>query len=224
MPKYYFLSHKIEKTMPSYGKKEIFLDTTQEKSISKGDSCNISSARISSHLGTHVDCPCHFFKNGKGVSDYPAGYWVFKHPFALKSDLAEDEVAGKELFFSVPQETDIVLLKSGFQRFRGKRKYNFNNPGVSAQAAFWLRANRPNIRVLGVDFISISPFAHRETGRQAHKAFLDPKGENLPILLLEDMDLQKADRRLVSVQVFPLRVSAWDSAPCTAVGEIKDSN
>lgn len=224
MPKYYFLSHKIEKAMPAYGKKACLLDSTPEKSISKGDSCNISSARISSHLGTHVDCPRHFFKNGKGISDYPAGHWFFKHPFVLKRGLAENEIAGKELFSSVPQETDILLLKSGFQRFRGREKYNFNNPGVSAQAAFWLRANRPNIRALGVDFISISPFADRQTGRQAHKAFLDPKGDNFPILILEDMDLQKADRRLISVCLFPLRVSAWDSSPCTVVGETRDSN
>jgi len=40
----------------------------------------------------------------------------------------------------------------------------------------------------GFDSISVSSFQNRMVGREAHRAFLDPKA---PILLLEDIDLRE---------------------------------
>lgn len=224
MPKFCFLSHKIEQKMPQYGKGSILLDEALVKSIRRGDSCNINKANLNSHIGTHIDCPAHFFINGKNASQYPADYWIFNHPFIIQKDLKEDGIVTQEEFFSVPKNTDMIIFKSNFQKFRKQPKYSIHNPGISEKAAVWLRKNRPNVKILGIDFISISPFQDRELGRKSHKAFLNPNSKSKPILILEDMDLSPLNNKtkLSMVWVFPLRVDSWDSAPCTIIGKIRN--
>ncbi|MDD5005717.1 MAG: cyclase family protein [Candidatus Omnitrophica bacterium] len=222
MFKYCFLSHDIKDTMPEYGKENRILKYKSVKSISRHDSCNIVSTEINSHLGTHIDCPNHFFNKAKSISDYAAEFWIFTRPFLLNLKVQENEIIKKEVFLSIPAQADIVLIKSGFQKFRGQKKYNLNNPGIAPEAALWLRENRPNIKVIGIDFISISPYQNRKIGRETHKVFLDPNGKNNPILILEDMDLKKANDKLSDVWVFPLRITFWDSSPCTIIGKIKN--
>ena len=72
---------------------------------------------------------------------------------------------------------------------RRENIYATNNPGLHPDLGRWFRVNYPEIRAVGMDWISISSFAHRETGREAHRAFLDPDGAGQPIVILEDMDL-----------------------------------
>ena len=90
----------------------------------------------------------------------------------------------------------------------------------SNEIAFYLKAFFPKIRVLGFDSISVSSFQNRIIGREAHKAFLDPKN---PILLLEDMDLTNVDKntKFKRVIIAPLRISKCDGLPCTVIGEIE---
>lgn len=222
MAKYCFLSHEIKDNMPEYGGEGVVLKHIANKAVSQGDSCNIINTELSSHLGTHIDCPRHFFDKAGVFTEYPAEFWIFNRPFLLNLNINEDEIIGKDVFSAVPDDTDIILIKTGFQKFRGQKKYGFNNPGISAEAAIWLREKKPKVRVVGIDFISISPYQDRNMGRQAHKAFLDPEGKNKPILILEDMDLKEANNKLSDVWVFPLRVSSWDSSPCTVIGIVKD--
>jgi len=215
-----FLSHEIKQNMPSYGDNNFKIKFIQMKSLKRGDSCNKFSFRAESHLGTHVDAPAHFFDKGKKVIDYPPGYWHFAKPFLLELSLKENQVVEINDIKRIPPQADILLIKSSFQRFRGKIKYSFNNPGISPSVAIWLRKKHPKIRALGIDFISVSPYQDRALGRECHRAFLDPKGENEPILILEDLNLAKVNRRLAYVWVSPLRVEFFDSAPCTVMGRI----
>src|SRR5258707_95313 len=41
------------------------------RSISQGDVCNVTHLSIAAHLGTHMDGPIHFMKNGRGLEDLP---------------------------------------------------------------------------------------------------------------------------------------------------------
>ena len=85
-----------------------------------------------------------------------------------------------------------------------------------------MREKHPYVRAIGFDFISLSPYQNRNLGREAHRTFLDPEGVNAPILVIEDMDLSADLSRLISVWIFPLRISGVDSAPCTVIGAVED--
>jgi len=75
--------------------------------------------------------------------------------------------------------------------------------------------------VIGFDSISVSSFANRMLGREAHKAFLNPEK---PILLLEDMDLREVNKNtnFKEIIVAPMRIAKCDGLPCTIFAKIKE--
>ena len=190
--------------------------------MEKGDSCNTSCWSLSNHLGTHIDFPRHFVRAGKTSEDYDPEFWIFRSPFILdispvESGLIIDSEAVD--MDAVPDNIDILMIKTGFCCLREKDIYWKNNPGFSPDLTVFLRKRFPGLRVFGFDSISLSSFAYRKTGHEAHKAFLDHPN---PILLLEDMDLSAIDNsvKLKQVIVSPLRVEGSDGAPCTVFANI----
>lgn len=219
MPEYIFLSHKLGKMVPSYGKAEE-IGISPVKSLKKGDSCDTFTLSLANHLGTHVDAPAHFFENGLKAADFPAETWVFHRPYVLSCELKEGEILEEKHLRDIPEDTDLLLIKSGFQRYRDEGAYSMNNPGISADAALWLRKNRPSVRAVGIDFMSVSCYGKRETpqGLEVHRAFLDPGIKGRPILIVEDMDLSADLDGLSQVIAAPFRLEGIDSSFCTVIG------
>ena len=119
----------------------------------------------------------------------------------------------------MPDNIDILLIKTGFCHLREKENYWRRNPGFAPSLAAFLRERFPHLKVLGFDSISLSSFAHRKIGQEAHKSFFDhPR----PILLLEDMDLATVDNstKLKQVIVAHLQVEGSDGAPCTVFANV----
>lgn len=219
--KHISLSYSLANEIPVYGGRGS-LNIKNIKSLHSGDSANVFSFTMENHWGTHVDCPAHFFENGLSAADYPPETWFFKKPFVLPLKLEENSLISPEDINEIPEGTDLLLIKSGFSCFRGTEKYTHNNPGLRPEAGIRLRERHPYVRAIGFDFISLSPYQNRNLGREAHRAFLDPEGVNAPILVIEDMDLSADLTRLISVWIFPLRISGVDSAPCTVIGAVED--
>jgi kynurenine formamidase len=219
--RYEFLSHTlaIEKNPVYGGRKPIEIMSC--KSIARGDSANVSSFKMENHWGTHVDAPNHFFNKGMKVFEYPPEFWIFKNPQVLPVSLGPSEVI-KEFPKGITPQTDLLLIQSGWCGRRHDEAYVMENPGIAPDAGFYLRRKYPALRAVGIDWISVSPYADRELGRLTHKAFLDPDGQNDPIVLIEDMELSFDLSSLREVVVFPLRMEGLDSAPCTVVGLFDD--
>ena len=56
-------------------------------------------------------------------------------------------------------------------------------------------------------------------GREAHRAFLDPKS---PLLILEDMDLRALNKhsKIEKIAIAPLRIAKCDGLPCTVLAKV----
>lgn len=219
-----FLSHSLSEATPGYGGGNGF-HSASDKSQTAGDSCNMQKWNLSNHIGSHVDAPRHFFETGPAVDHYPADWWVFHHVAVCAVPVGEqgrwiepDDVAGL-----IGMEDEAALIVTGFEGLRGATAYWENNPGLSPELGIWLRRNRPALRLIGVDFISISRFADREKGREAHRAFLNPSGEGHPILPVEDMrlsPLENGRRKIERMVVSPLCVAGADGAPVTVIATL----
>lgn len=223
MPEYIFLSHKLREKVPTYGRTEV-IGIRPVKSLKNGDSCNMFALSLTNHLGTHVETPAHFFENGVKVADLPAETWIFERPYVLNRELREGEILEERHLADLPEDADLLLIKSGFQKYRGQDAYSLNNPGISAGAALWLRENMPSVRAVGIDFISVSCYGKRtvsEEGRKAHRAFLDPAAGGRPILIIEDMDLSADLNGLSRAIVTPFRLEGIDASFCTIIGTIE---
>ena len=220
--RYEYLSHLLTEKIPAYGGK-FSLDLVRIESIPSGGSANTCRFSMASHCGTHVDAPNHFFENGKPAADYPPEFWFFRAPHIVKVRLAPSEILKPgEWMKSIGNSCDILIFQSGWAKFRGEEKYSVENPGIHPDVGIRLRKEFPRIKAIGIDWVSVSSYQDRPLGRDAHKAFLNPKGENRPILIIEDMDLSRNLTGFAEVTVFPLRVAGADSAPCTIVGGFSD--
>lgn len=218
----HFLSYTLGVDTPSYGSKSKMI-IRNEKSIKRGDSSETFNVTLSNHYGTHVDCPAHFFEKGLKVAEVKADFWWFRSPQIINAKLQAGELMGiGKVKNRVKRNTDLLLLKSNWSKVRGQRKYFVSNPGIDPSVGYYLRSSYPKLRAIGFDWISLSSYLNRPKGREAHQAFLNPKGKGRPIVIIEDMDLRKVTSRLKQVFVLPLRIKGIDSAPCTVLGKFSD--
>ncbi len=198
----------------------------QEKSISKGDSCNTLQISMSNHTGTHIDLPVHFNILGKTLTDYPPNFWFVEKVGCVFINMHPENRAGRlinPMDFQKSENNDIssdceaILLKTGCCTERCSEMYWQNPPGIDPELPDYLRKKFPKLRFLGMDLISVSSFAAREAGRLAHKAFLCHPN---PILPIEDMDLSCLPKTISNMLIAPLYIKDADGTPCTVFANI----
>lgn len=197
----------------------------RERSISGGDSCNTSLVTLSSHAGTHVDSPRHFFDDGRSLDDYSPSELIFCRPLILDCPQQPGGVIGcAELAgIAIKPDIDLVLIRTGFQKHRKTDpvKYNSQNPCLSPEVSYWLRNEFPGLRALGVDCISVASPIHRALGRETHRALLQRReGGSEPLLIIEDMYLPEEYCRFDEVILYPLITGCDDGSPCAVIGRI----
>jgi kynurenine formamidase len=218
-----FLSYILDEQTPTYGNRNKF-SQVKKSDISKGDVANDTTINTTVHIGTHIDMPYHFYKDGQTIEDYPVDFWRFINPLII--EIKQDNLMINEKLINKLQTIkninyDILIIKTGICDIRNNDKFWKENYGFHGDIYDFLIDEFPSIRVIGFDSISVSSFANRMLGRESHKRFLNPKK---PILLLEDMDLQNIDEntKLKEIIVSPLRISKCDGLPCTVFGVFDD--
>jgi arylformamidase len=218
------LSHHLSEHTPFYSslpKPEL----KQVYNLDKGDTCNSYYFTTSNHAGTHVDAPRHFCSEGRRITDYALSELVFSRPAVLDVPLLDGELIEprhlEAALGAALDDTDLVLLRSGFGKFRGdERRYVDRSPGFGSAAAEFLMERFSRLRALALDFMSVSSPAHESPGAEAHRVFLGcTRYAARPILLVEDALLPDALPPLRCVFVIPWMFDGLDSAPCTMFAE-----
>ncbi len=218
-----YLSHTINEQTPSYGGRDKFV-MNKTSSIGCGDVANNTHISTTSHIGTHLDMPCHFFETGQSIADFEADFFEFRGVLLLEVE-PNDFVICDELIQKLKQvkkkdSYDILLVKIVKNFQRNSLEYQTKNYGFSPKIASFLRNFFPLVRVFGFNSISVSSFTDRMQGRMSHKEFLNPKK---PILLLEDMDLQNVSESafIKHLILAPLRIEKCDGIPCTVIARMR---
>jgi len=213
------ISYPLAETSPLYpGTPQTRIEP--HKSQDKGDSANTSLLTFSSHAGTHIDTPRHFCKSGMTVRESLDRVTTFfpcycinlpvSGEYGIRNRDLEEKLAGKT-------NAEAFLIRTGTGKLRSNETqfYASSHPWVHAEVAEFLRVTCPQLRLLGLDTISIATPAFRADGRESHRAFLCDKR---PLLLLEDADLScehLADRAF-TLYVLPWFIDELDGVPVTA--------
>ncbi len=205
------LSHVINDKVPLYANKgKVVFEKIS--AIENGDYCNALQLSFPNHIGTHVDLPLHFIDGGLSVSDFQASDWFFNKVCLKKVQVKAGGLIKKGDIGDIG-DCSLLLIKTGFEKYRKKEVYWKNSPALEPKLAVDLKKISPSLRAVGIDFISVSNINRRQEGRKAHRSFLE-KG----IILVEDMRLSPLKRIPEAVIVAPLLLFKGDGAPCTVLG------
>ena len=215
-----WLSHVLSNNTPLYGGADN-LQIIPDKSMQSGDSCNTSFIKMPNHAGTHVDAPRHFISDGMTIEVFSASEWIFYNPCIINIDIPPSTLIEQEhiINYNISEQADFIIFKTGFESCRKDDIFWQQSPGLAPELAEFLLFKCPNLRAVGMDFISISSLKHRDKGRLAHREFLQ-RG----ILIFEDMRLSELQphTQLLKVIALPLRFQQGDGAPVTITGLIDE--
>lgn len=214
---YIYLSHFINESTPLYGGGK-GIKIKSDTKICDGRSANTHNLSLPNHTGTHIDFPYHFSDLGKTINDYAPDFWFFTSPEIVDINVKPGELIDltNEIAY-LSNNTDFLLIRTGFEKYRHEEIYWQNNPGLHSDLAVALKKQCPNLKVIGMDFISVSSFQHREEGRETHRQFLLEHD----VLLIEDMHLCDLNKKPTTLICLPLLIDKIDGVPITVVAEIK---
>lgn len=195
--------------------------------LSRGDACNSFYFRTSNHCGTHVDAPWHFNPHGRKIADFEANELVFERPAMLDIQVERGGLICPDHLqraASLPGDTDILLLRTGFGANRAAEKvYIEEAPGFSRAGAEHMLRALPALRALAMDLPSLAAWKHMDEGAEAHRVLLGCDGySNRTVLLIEDAHLPDDLSTPSRVIIAPWMIEGLDSAPCTLLAEYKD--
>lgn len=217
-----FLSHPYTSDTPTYGNRDKFKITANSSITGDGTSNSSCWVFTNNHIGTHIDTPYHFDQNGMQTLDYQADFWYFNRVEIIDVPCRQAYIIGTEdvAFHTIDSDTELLLIRTGFEQFRNEDKYWNDNPGLGPELADYLRSNYKKMRVIGFDFISITSWKHRQLGRESHRAFLDPGMGKIPLLAIEDMALKAVTEPIEWSLVSPIRTEEGNGCPVTVFAKL----
>ena len=187
---------------------------TETWSMLNGDDANASELTFSAHTGTHVDAPRHFvpWKNQMGMETVDIG--AMNGP-ALLIEAYDVPVLNREALeaLGIPHEgVSRLIIRTDNTRRKLMHTTAFTPDYVAfdEEGAKWLVEHRPDIRSIGIDYLSIAALDHLA---EAHVALLDHGIVPIEGLVLDEDKIKVGWWWL---HCAPLKVEGSDGAPARA--------
>ena len=173
---------------------------------------NVSKLEMGAHVGTHVDAPLHFLKDGADVASMPLERFLgpavaVDVPKKPGADISPEDFADADI-----REGDIVLFRTGWEDLANSpRFYEGEWPGITSEAVDALIELK--VAAIGGDIASVdSPKALAE-GAPAHN-----KALRAGIPLFEALVNM---REVVGKRFFfiglPLKIEGGEGSPIRAI-------
>jgi arylformamidase len=181
---------------------------SQRSHLDRGDVATVSRLDLGAHSGTHVDAPVHFIPGASGVDALDLD--VLIGPALVVHALEHDALSAVALEgLAIPPGTERVLFRTrNSDRWaRGERQFDESFVAVSEDGARWL-VDR-GIRLVGVDYLSISPFSDVVP---THRALL-----RAGVIPVEGLDLSQVIPGVYQLVCLPLKVLGGDGAPARVI-------
>lgn len=199
------ISVPIREGMPTFeGDPTVRLELAA--AMSSGAVCNVSRLDFGVHSGTHVDAPVHFIEGASGAESIPLDALIGPAEVvdARAIDGPFDAAAIERL--DIPPGTERLLFRSRNSDLWNLSAFSPSFNGLTADGARELV--RRGIRLVGIDYLSIAPFA--DPG-PTHVTLLEAG-----IVVLEGLDLRAIEPGPYDLVCLPLRIPGCDGSPARA--------
>lgn len=178
--------------------------------IEDGADANVSRIDIGVHTGTHVDAPYHFLGGQTPTVDQLPLNLLTGRAYVLQ--IPEDvDVIDKTVLarMEIPPRTRRLLFKTRNSSHWLHQSPSFQTDfvGVSADGAQSLVER--GIKLVGIDYLSISPF---KQSRPTHEILL-----KAGVVIVEGLDLSRVSQGRYNLYCLPLKLGGSDGAPARAI-------
>lgn len=171
---------------------------------------NITQLVMSTHQGTHLDAPFHFFDKGQTVDKIPLKKCVGKAlVINLSHKKAKEEIRISDLrpYAKKITKGSKLLLRTDWDKNFPKPKFFSDQPAITKELAKWLA--KKEIDLLGIE----TPGVHPVDYEIVHKTLLS-KG----VVIVEALsNLRKLKKKEVFFIALPLKIRGRDGSPVRAI-------
>jgi len=204
MVKIHDISVLISGDTPAWPGDRFVLHRVQE--IARGDVCNKSSMDIGSHIGTHVDAPYHFERDGITIDRIPPD--TFFGPARVVSFLEVEKIDLAQIRTVPLSGVERILFKTRNSSLWQESTFREDYVYLAPEACRVLAES--GLKLVGVDYLSIEEYGRRSF--ESHHILLS-KG----IALLEGLDLSDVSPGDYELTALPLKIAGGDGSPVRAV-------
>ena len=203
------LTHVIYENMPVHP----VMEQPKIKRVNTIDKDGYREASIQmySHTGTHMDAPAHMIKDGKYLDELSPDSFIGE---AFLIDFSDKKEKGITVDFlkryeSNIKESDFLIIKTGWSKFWGDKKYYKSFPALTKKSAEYLLGLK--LKGVGVDAISIDPMD--SVTFDVHKTLLG----NGMVIVENLKNLDKLEDYRFTFSAMPLKTKKADGATVRAI-------
>ena len=173
-----------------------------------GDKCNNSKLICDVHIGTHVDAPLHYNKDGKSIDKLELKELIGP---AIVVYLPEAKIITKNILekLSLPEDTRRLLFHTNNSSLweSGLHEFQTNYVALTEEAAQWIVDN--GIYLIGVDYLSVQIYGEDS---KTHDILL-----NAGVTIIEGLNLSHVETGLYDLICLPLKLVGSEGAPARVV-------
>ena len=171
--------------------------------IEKGDIATDTTVQFGVHMGTHVDAPSHFIKEGKSVEHISLDILIGKS-YVAEVPGSENSITVETLNkLDLPDSIERLLLKTKNSQLWRHQSFYSNFVALTADAAQWI-VNR-GIKLVGIDYLSIQGFYD---GPEVHQILLSEE-----VVVVEGLNLNDVPIGWYELFCLPIKLRGVEGAP-----------
>lgn len=173
----------------------------------RGASCNVSTIRVSTHVGTHADAPLHYDVAGRDTASVPLDAYMGRcRVIDVRGEGSPSLVPASALPPAKLRGAERVLLRTGDDHDHRAWNQGFTALGPAAAKAL----ADAGVVLVGIDTPSMD---HADSKDLSGHHALHAGG----VAILENLDLRGVPEGDYELIALPLRIVGGDSSPVRAI-------
>lgn len=183
------------------------VELEQTMFIERGDVCNYTTIRAGLHIGTHMDAPRHFIRDGVAMHTMPLDATIGEARVIEIADPAAIRRADLEPHDIQTGERLLFKTRNSIERWNDD-EFHHDFVYIANEAAQYLVER--GVRTVGVDYLSIGGFY--QDGVPTHQTLL-----GAGVWVIEGLNLAAVTPGRYELICLPLKILGADGAPARAV-------
>ena len=173
----------------------------------QGASCNVSTIRMSVHVGTHTDAPLHFDLAGPDIASVDLTQYIGRcRVVDVRGEGSPSVIPARVLTPELLAGAERILLRTRDEHDHRRWDPSFTTLGPDAARALV----QAGIRLVGIDTPSMDHADSKELA--GHHALFEGG-----VAILENLDLRHVPAGDYELIALPLRIVNGDSSPVRAI-------